>query len=161
MSVTPYIRHFEGRAAYETAIDELLAGAQARICVFEPALSPQYNSSRRQEVLRAFLRADRTRQIRIVVHDAASIPGQCPRLMQLLRQFSHALHIHETPEEGKRIYDPFCLIDSLGYVRKFHFEDARGVTSKEDEPTASELMRRFDELWELSTPAVTATILGL
>ena len=81
--------------------------------------------------------------------------------MSLLRQFSHAIAIHQTPDEAARIYDPFCTIDESGYARRFHFDDSRGVTSLEDEAVAGELARRFDEMWELSSPALSATVLGL
>ncbi|MSQ60564.1 MAG: hypothetical protein EXR36_13215 [Betaproteobacteria bacterium] len=134
---------------------------RARLCIFEPQLSTRFNSARRYEVLRTFLLASRTRQIRILVHDPSAITRSCPRLVQLLRQYSYAVLIHETPPEAKRIHDPFSVADHMTYVRRFHHEDSRGVTSLGDETTALELVRRFDEMWELSSPAVTATVLGL
>ncbi|MFN0313510.1 MAG: hypothetical protein ACKVQA_00495 [Burkholderiales bacterium] len=161
METSPSIRHFEGIEHYEIAIDELLAQARMRLCIFEPQLSARFNSARRYEVLRTFLLANRAREIRILVHDASSITRSCPRLVQLLRQFSYAVLIHETPEEAKRIYDPFSVADHAAYTRRFHHEDNRGVTSLDDEATALELVRRFGEMWELSSPAVTATVLGL
>ena len=161
METTPSIRHFERLTHYEIAIDELLAQARSRIAVFEPQLSVRFNSPRRYEVLRAFLLSSRANQIRVLVHDATTISRNCPRLVQLLRQYSDAVLVHETPEEAKRIYDPFSVADNLGYVRRFHHEDDRGVTSLDDEGTALELARRFDEMWDLSSPAVTATVLGL
>ncbi len=142
-------------------MDELLASARSRIRVFEPQLSPRFNSTRRYEVLRDFLLSNRANQTRVLVHDASVIARNCPRLVQLLRQYSYAVLVHETSEEAKRIYDPFSVADHQSYVRRFHHEDSRGVTSSDDEATAHELSRRFDEMWDLSCPAVTATVLGL
>jgi uncharacterized protein YeeX (DUF496 family) len=155
------VRHFEGREDYETAVDELLPCAQSRVWIFEPQLGTRFNSIRRQDVLRSFLLARRANQLKILVHDASAVIRNCARLTQLLRQFSHAIFVHETSEEAKHIYDPFCVTDSRCYVRRFHYDDFRGVTSTEDEATAIELSRRFEEMWELSFPAVTATLLGL
>lgn len=161
MTQVPTIRHFEGREHYEVATDELFAGARHRIAVFDAQLSAGYNSQRRQEVLRHFLLAGRDHRIQILVHDASNIVRQCARLCQLLRQYPHAIQIHETPESERRVYDPFCIVDQVSYVRRFHFDDARGVTSMEDEATALALMGRFQDLWELSSPAIGATVLGL
>lgn len=161
MNQDPEVRHFEGREQYETAVDELLPRAMRRIRVFDREISTHFGSARRIEVLRAFLLADRTRRVHLLAHDTGRVVSQCPRLIALLRQFSHAVAIHQTSEEAARIYDPFCLADEAGYVRRFHFDDARGVTSFEDEATAGTFVRRFEEMWELSAPALSATVLGL
>lgn len=161
MSEEPVIRHFEGREQYEVAIDELLPQARSCIRVFDREIPVQFGSARRTEVLRGFLRADRHRRLRILAHDPAKLAAQCPRLIALLRQYAHAVAIHQTPDEAARIYDPFCVADATGYVRRFHFDDARGVTSFDDQATAGPLVSRFDEMWELSNPALSATVLGL
>lgn len=161
MTNEPSVRHFDGREQYEAALDELLPHASSRIRVFDREFSPHYSSTRRIEVLRSFVLADRNRKIWMLAHDASKVASHCPRLVNLLRQFSQAVSIHQTSEEAARIYDPFCITDEAGYVRRFHFDDARGVTSLNDEVTARDLVRRFDEMWELSTPALSATTLGL
>lgn len=161
MNPEPEVRHFDGREQYETAIDELLPRATYRIRVFDREFSTQFGSARRIEVLRAFLLGNRERRIHLLAHDTGKLVSQCPRLLGLLRQFSHAVAIHQTPQEAARIYDPFCLADESGYVRRFHFDDARGVTAFQDAETAGALVRRFDEMWDLSAPALSATVLGL
>lgn len=161
MNQEAIIRHFEGREAYETALDELLPHAGTHIRVFDREISPHFNRPRRVEVLRSFLLAGRGHRLSLLAHDPSRVTSQCPRLLVLLRQFSNTVAIHQTPDEAAKIYDPFCVADTRGYTRRFHFDDARGVTSLDDDVTATELARRFDEMWDLSFPALSATVLGL
>jgi hypothetical protein len=69
--------------------------------------------------------------------------------------------IHETQQQAKGVYDPFVVADETHSVRRFHFEDLRGLLAKDDPIEASTLAERFEEIWEASTPAVTANTLGL
>jgi hypothetical protein len=82
-------------------------------------------------------------------------------MQQLVRAFSHAVTIHETQQQAKGVYDPFVVADDMHSVRLFHFDTLRGLHAKNDPIEASALVERFEEIWEVSTPAVTANTLGL
>lgn len=84
-----------------------------------------------------------------------------PRLTALLGRFSHAVAIHRTLPPAQRVYDPFAVIDVSAFVHRFHYDHPRGLHSRGDLPATQLLVRRFDELWENSRPAVSATRLGL
>jgi len=159
MDSSPDPRHFVGRESYEQAVDELLPWAIHHICLFDQSLSARSDTARRIEALRARLRAGV--KVRLLVHDGSRLERDCPRTLNLLKHFGHGLAIHRTPDEAAHLYDPFCHVDARGYARRYHFDDLRGVTCLEDLDTATDLARRFDEMWSLSTPALAATTLGL
>ena len=150
-----------GIKQYEAAVDRLIGLTLGRIRVFDRRLSSEYNSAVRIDSMRTFLLANRLNRITIVVHDAEKIRIDCPRLVSLQRQFANALSIHRTLSLARNVYDPFCVSDGSHYARRFHFDSLRGSLALNDADNAAELVRRFEEIWEVSQPAVTATTLGL
>ena len=163
MSEDPVPEHhkLEGNLEYEQALDTLFARPGRKLRIFERQLGAAYNSPERHDLLRRFLLASRTRTIQIVLHDASNLQRDCPRLINLLRQFGHAVTIHETEPQAKGVYDPFAVMEDRDYVHRFHYDDSRGLLGLDDPHEAREFVRRFEELWEASAPAVCGTILGL
>jgi hypothetical protein len=157
----PEHRTLEGSQEYEEAIDTLLTRPQRTLRIFDRQLSPGYNSVRRYELLRAFLLRSRVNRLYIVVHDAGSLPRDCPRVSNLLRQFPHAVTVHETEGQGKRACDPIALADERDYLHRFHYDHTRALLALDDAQGAHELLQRFQEIWEASVPAISATTLGL
>ena len=160
-SPQPQHRKLTGNAEYEAALDELLSRSQRTLRIFDRQLGTGFNSVHRHDLLRSFLMRSRTNKLDIVLHDASGLVRDCPRLMNLLRQFSHAINIHETEPEAKRVYDPFAIADERDYVHRFHYDDARGLLALDDPQGALGLIERFQEIWEASSPAASATTLGL
>jgi len=153
--------NFTSRNQYEDYVDEVIGLAKHELRVFEQSLGPSYNASARHDALRSFLLASRRNRVRVVVHEATSMERQCPRMIQLLRTFSHAVAIHETQPQAKGVYDPFVVADEMHSVRRFHFNDLRGLFARNDPIEAHTLVERFEEIWEASAPAVTANTIGL
>ena len=83
--------NIDGNQEYEAALDTLFAQSGRMLRIFDRALSGAYNVPRRHELLRSFLLANRGARIQIVVHDASNLARDCPRLMNLVRDFSHAI----------------------------------------------------------------------
>ncbi len=161
---TPAPQHtrLEGIAEYSAAIDTVVAKAERRIRVFDRNLDGLgFNSPARQDLLRSFLLARRTNHLYILVHDTGYLTRSCPRLQLLLRQFSHGITIHQTHPHVQGVHDPFVIVDEAHFVRRFHFDDSRSLLALEDPQEARTLNDRYDELWEASFPAVSATTLGL
>jgi hypothetical protein len=160
----PAPRHtrLEGIAEYCTAIDNVISKARRRIRIFDRNLEGLgFNSPGRQELLRAFLLARRTNHLYIVVHDTGYLTRSCPRMLLLLRQFSHGVSIQQTHAHMQGVYDPFVIADEEHFVHRFHFDDSRGLLALDDPQESRNLNDRFDELWDASYPAVFATTLGL
>jgi len=153
--------NLDGNNEYEAALDTLFSQSGRTLRIFDRALSTAYNSPRRYDLLRAFLLSSREARIRIVVHDASNLVRDCPRMINLLRSFSHAIGFNETQSEAKGVYDPFAVLDELHYVHRFHYDGPRGVLALEEPQGAAGLVQRFNEIWEASAPSVSATTLGL
>jgi hypothetical protein len=157
----PQQHKLDGNQEYEAALDTLFAQPGLTLRIFDRLLGGDYNSQRRHELLRSFLRTSRAARIRIVLHDASSLVRDCPRIITLVRDFSHAVSVNETQAEAKGVYDPFSVIDERHYVHRFHYDQPRGLLALEDPQSAHSFVKRFEEIWEASTPAVSATTLGL
>ena len=154
-------RRFEGMREYEALIDSFIPQTQRTIRIFDRALSRAYNTATRHEALRQFLLAGRGNRLMIVLHDTASLERECPRMIDLLRQFSTAVKIQETMRPTKQVYDPFVIFDASHYVHRFHYDHLRASHGTHDVVGTQQLLDRFNEIWEASAPAVAPTVSGL
>ena len=154
-------RRFEGMVEYEAIIDSLIPQTLRTIRVFDRILPRAWNSSQRYEALRQFLLANRANRLLIVVHDAEPVERECPRVVDLVRQFSASVRIHETLNPAKHVYDPFAVFDSSHYVHRFHYQYLRAAQGTNDIIGAQQLLDRYSEIWEASTHAVSAGTSGL
>jgi hypothetical protein len=154
-------RRFEGMREYQAVIDELIPGTQRYIRVFDQGLSRAWSTPARYEMLRQFLLANRYNRLLIVVHDAEPIERECPRMVDLVRQFAAAVRIHETQVAAKQVYDPFVVFDALHYVHRFHYRFLRAAQGTNDVIGAKQLIDRHSELWDASALAVAAGKSGL
>jgi hypothetical protein len=160
-SATPQQEKFDNLAGYESALDKVIGHAGKRIRIFDNQSGPAFNSVNRYDLLRKFLLASRNHRLYIVLHDVSFLTAHCPRMMFLLKQFSHSILIHETQPHAKHVYDPFTVVDDVHYVHRFHYDEARGLMALNDSVGAHGFNDRFEEIWEASFPAVSATTLGL
>lgn len=159
---TPEYRRMEGVHEYEQAIDLVISHARHNLHVFSNDLRGEgYNSLARTESLRNFLLASRANRIVIVLHDTNYLTRECPRMINLLKQFSHAITIYQTTDEARSVSDPFIIADNNHYLHRFHHDHPRAILALNDKEGALELARRFKEIMEASEPAAPPTTLGL
>ena len=154
-------RRFEGMREYEALIDQLIPQTQRTIRIFDRSLSRSYNAQERFEALRRFLLASRANRLMIVLHEAATVERDCPRVIDLLRQFATAVKINETLKPARQIYDPFVIFDATHYVHRFHYDHLRAAHGTNDVLGAQQLLDRYVEIWEASAPALSANTTGL
>lgn len=160
----PTLQHtrLEGIREYTQAIDTVLQLARRTIRIFERDLDGiGFNSPQRQDLLRGFLLASRVNRLHVVVHDTGYLESRCPRVIHLLRQFSHGMQIHRTRPHAKSACDPMIIADDQHYLHRFHYDDSRALLGLYDPQGAHDLAQRFEELWEASEPGICATVLGL
>ena len=150
------------RGDYLSAADQLLARAQRELKVFDPALEElRLEHSTRIEMLNTFLLRSPANRLYIALHDVEHVKRHCPRLMRLLTTFSASMFIHSTQDDAARVQDCFVLADHDSFVRRPVAAQPRGVFVTDDAHEASVMRKRFDEIWNGSTPAVSATVSGL
>src|SRR5690349_19490665 len=103
---------FQTPSEYTAALDRALALAQTEIAVFDRDLrNGDWDAPARQSVVRAFLLDNRASKLTIVVHDTAYVAAHLPRLVGLLKDFSHKMQILRTIEDGRNAWDAFALVD--------------------------------------------------
>lgn len=153
---------FDSVGEYIAALDELSGLAQHSLYFFENNFEDiGFNSEARYAALRHFLLNNINARLHLLAHDSQPLARFCPRMMMLLRQFSHKMHIYQTPVSLHHITEPFAVVDQVHFVRRFHFDDTRGIYAKNDPEGAILLHARFEEMWESSYPGASATTLGL
>lgn len=162
MSGNPQHTKLNGTVEYIAALDTLCEMAQHGLFVFEKNFEGAgFNSEGRYSSLRRLLLCSPTHHLHLLAHDTRPIAQHCPRLVILLRQFSHNMHIRQTPPHLLHLTEPFAVADELHYVRRFHFDDPRGILAQNDAEGALALKSSFSEMWASSRPALSATATGL
>jgi len=155
-------RLLTARAEFRAGVDELLAVAVRTIRVFDPDLAEYgFNTPAQEEKLKNFLLASSANRLMIAVHDTGYITQSCPRLMRLLRQFSHAIAIHQTHDAIRNVDDVLMVVDDAHYLRRPHCTQPNGVLVLHDPAETRGWLNRFNDIWEQSSPAVSATTIGL
>ena len=157
----PY-RILATQAESVAAVDEVIAAAQRTIRIFDYTLMNRgFNSPARADKLREFLVAGRAHRIQIALHEPEHLHRECPRLIILLRQFPMSIEIHRTIAQAREATDPFVTADDHSVWHQLHFSQARAVVAVHSPADAQPIAQRFEEIWELSEPAVSATTTGL
>ena len=152
----------DGIADYTAALDELCKLAQRNLYLFEKNCEGLgFNSEARYETLRGFLLANPANRLFMLVHDPHYLSTLCPRMKTLLEQFGSSMFIYQTPQSMQHITEPIGVADDMHYVRRFHFDDPRGILAQNDPENALVLKSRFMEMWAVSHPAISITTLGL
>jgi hypothetical protein len=158
----PSYRQISGQKESLAAIDEVIGTAERVIRVFDVSLSNRgFNSPERTEKLREFFVAARTHRLLIALHDTELLASENARLLALLRQFPMSIEIHRTVGEATNARDPFVVADDHSVWHQLHYEQPRAIVATHSPTDALPIAQRFDEIWELSEPAVSATTLGL
>jgi hypothetical protein len=158
----PDYQLFGSEAEFQASVDRLLEQPGRELRIFDPdATALRLNSPARIAQLDAFLRGSRTRRIQLVVHHTEHLTNQCPRMMNLLRLFNHAIQVHRTHEEIRNLQDAFLVLDAAHYLRRPVAGHFRGGIGVNDETEALGMRSRFLEIWSASYPAVSSTTAGL
>ena len=154
--------HLDGIADYTAALDTLCGLAGHNLYLFENDFDGLgFNAEARYETLRRFLLESPAHRLFVLAHDTRYLSTRCPRMMMLLSQFGVGMAIRQTPKSLQHITAPFSVADESHYVRRFHFDDPRGILARNDPENARALKSRFLEMWEGSHSTLTTTKLGL
>ena len=154
-------RRFESFREYETLIDSTIVRTENIVRVFDRELSRNWNSAERDRLLRDFFLRSPANRLMIVVHQTQNIEREFARFLALNQQFAHAIKVRETIRMAKHVYDPFVVFDASHYVHRFHYQHMRAAQGTHDVEGVQVLLDRYAELWEASTPAVSAHVSGL
>ena len=149
----PQHTRLEGIADYTAALDTLCKLAQRNLYLFDQDFDGfGYNTETRFATLRNFLLAGPAQQLFVLAHDTSYLSTRCPRMMTLLHQFGTGMFVHQTPKNLHYISEPFAVSDQGNFVRRFHFDDPRGILARHDPEQARTLQSRFLQMWAVSHP---------
>ena len=158
----PIYRPLAGLADSLAAIEEVVAVAQRTLRIFDVSLSNRgFNSPALADSLRRLLVAGRSHRILIALHETTLLERENPRLLVLLRQFPMSIEIHRTVSQARSANDPFVVADDHSVWHQQHHEQLRAIVALHSPADAMPILQRFDEIWDFSEPAVSATTLGL
>lgn len=160
--VTPQHTQLLGAADYIEALDTLCKLPQHSLCIFEKDFDNiGFNSEARFASLRHFLLASPNNRLQLLAHNTRPLSQFCPRMMILLKQFGHSMSIYETPKHLQHLSEPFAVADDAHYVRRFHFDDTRGILAQNDVEGGRLLKSKFAEMWAASHPSSLTTTISL
>ncbi len=158
----PSYRLITGLQESQAAIGEVIAQARTTLRIFDCTLENRgFSAPARIEALRHFLLAGRAHRLLVALHEPELLERNAPRLILLLRQFSQSIAIHRTTGQARNATDPFVLADDHSVWHQMHHDQPRAIVALHSPENASPLRQRFEEIWELSEPAVSATTTGL
>ncbi|TAK45582.1 MAG: hypothetical protein EPO29_01455 [Betaproteobacteria bacterium] len=161
-AMPPDYQLFESEADFQAAVDRLLEQPGRELRVFDPDLaSLRLNAAERVARIERFLQASRARRLYLAVHDTDYLTKYCPRMLQLLKRYSHAIQVQRTHEEIRELRDAFLVLDTAHFLRRPETRYWRGAICFNDHNEAYAMRARFLEIWAASYPAVSATTLGL
>ena len=149
-------------AAQAAAIDELIQLAQHKLQIFDVDLSEGgWQTAARAENLAAFMRRSPNARVELIVHDLRWMESSCPRLIALLKIFSHAMTAYRSGPEARSAMDPLLIADGRHFLHRFHINQPRASLAIEQPQLARPLVTRFEQIWNTGEPGLSATVLGL
>jgi hypothetical protein len=152
----------DGITDYTAALDTLCGLAQHNLYLFEKNFEGMgFNSEARYLTLRHFLLGSPNHRLYVLTHDTHYLSTLCPRMLMLLTQFSNSMAIFKTPPHLQSVSEPFSVADDAHYLRRFHFDDPRGILAQNDPEGARTLKSHFMEMWSVSHQGVSASRTGL
>jgi hypothetical protein len=151
-----------GERNYEAATALIIRRATREIKLFDPDLSRGgFHSVEIHQALEDFLAKDRLNRITVILHDSQFFYTRCPRLIELMKRYTHAMTIYLTDERGHVAQDAFILADRGDYLHRFHVDHARFKYVHEDEVAAKPLHERFEQLLEVTSTTLSVMTTGL
>lgn len=151
-----------GERNYEAATALIIRRATREIKLFDPDLSRGgFHSVEIHQALEDFLAKDRLNRMTVILHDSQFFYTRCPRLIELMKRYTHAMTIYLTDERGHVAQDAFILADRGDYLHRFHVDHARFKYVHEDEVAAKPLHERFEQLLEVTSTTLSVMTTGL
>ncbi len=128
--------------------------AQTEVLILTPDLEPAlYDQAGVLEALRA-LALDQVarRPVRVLLEDAAAPVKRGHRLIELARRLHSAIELRCPPEELIGSEAPCLIVDARGFGRRRTSAREDLTLDFHDAAEARRLRRRFESIWDQSSP---------
>ena len=97
----------------------------------------------------------------LLLDEIHHVARDCPRLMQLVRDFGHVIEIRQADPNMPRPDQAFALADRHGALVRADKSALHGTLHLDDAHSAILLHQEFEGMWQRAQAGVTATTLGL
>lgn len=156
------MKPLETPAEFRAAFDALLGSAQRQLRLYDHDLGLlEIEHQPRHASLRALCVAGGGRRIELLLDEIHHVARDCPRLMQLVRDFAHVIEIRQADPNMPRPDQAFALADRHGVLVRADKAALRGTLHLDDPHTAVLLHQEFEGMWQRAQASVSATTLGL
>ena len=153
---------FETPAEFRAAFDALLDSTQRQLRLYDHDLSLfDIDQLPRHNRLRTICVAGSGRRIELLLDEIHPIARDCPRLMQLVRDFGHVIEIRQADPNMPRPDQAFALADRHGALVRADKSALHGTLHLDDAHSTILLHQEFEGMWQRAQAGVTATTLGL
>lgn len=153
---------FETPSGLHAAFDALLARTLRQLRVYDHDLSLlDLDHLPRHAALRALCVAGGGHRIELLLDDIHHISRDCPRLMQLVRDFSHVIEIRQADPDAPRPDQAFVVADHHSALIRADKLALRGTLHLDDASSTVNLHHSFESMWQRSQTHASATTLGL
>jgi hypothetical protein len=154
--------HFETPSELHAAFDALLARTQRQLRVYDHDLSVfDLDQLPRHAALRALCVAGGGHRVELLLDDIHHLTRDCPRLMQLVRDFSHVIEIRQADPDAPRPDEAFAIADQHSMLMRADKTALRGTLHLDDASSTVNPHHSFESMWQRSQTHVSATTLGL
>ena len=148
------------RSEFQQSVLELLSRSRHRLALADhdfsdwPLESPQAFS----ELSRLLKEPDAG--LRLVVHSPDWLERHAPRFAQLRRSFSGRIEGRQAPAT-LAAGEGLLLGDRMHFLRRAHYQAFRGRILLAMPESVEPWLRKYEQLWQESTPCLTGTTTGL
>ncbi|NMG45206.1 hypothetical protein GPA22_15920 [Aromatoleum toluvorans] len=159
----PHEQSFDSYGGYRAALFDALEHAQQTVILFDPDLRECGLESRAgiAHLERLCSRATRRDALRILLHSAAWLEKECPRLTRLLGHYAHCASVRTTNASARTWSQPFLLADDNLLVTRFHQDLPRGKAITDGSGAHAHLALQFEASWLTADTSTIGTPLGI
>jgi hypothetical protein len=158
MNTSAFITPSECRAAFDT----LLARSPRELRLHDRDLDLwQLEDATRHAALRALCVAGDGHRIECLLDDTRHVARNHPRLMQLVRDFSHVLVIRQLDPDTPRPDHACVLADRHAILVRADKASPHGTLHLDDPARAAAFHQDFESMWQRAQAPLSATTLGL
>jgi hypothetical protein len=143
---------YDSWSDFRASFAQVLERATSELCIFDDNLdSTGLAEAANIEALYSLLKNAPRPVARIALRDTSSLPQKHPRLLQLMRSYSHVLKIQEVSRSFVPRRDCMILADGKHAAVRFDLEHPRCGLLLDDENEVLPYSRLFSEIW--ATPS--------
>ncbi len=141
----------DGSAENRAAVLAMVAQAQRSLEIVTRDLdAPVYDDAEVVEAIKGLVLGSRQSRVRILINDTTRIVQQGHRLLELVRRLSSFMEMRVPAREHQAYNSAFLVADRTGTVYRSHADRYDGSVCFNDLRGADELIRQFEEMWEVA-----------